>query len=105
MNKNEKCLNLPALIFTPLSTTRLDHSCRCYKMQKYNSKTSLTTVVSALLIVTVGPPGYWESLLQQLKAHMARTRLREMHQENLRRKLFKLKEEVIKSPTGRKYIG
>ncbi|KAJ8304258.1 hypothetical protein KUTeg_017841 [Tegillarca granosa] len=25
--------------------------------------------------------GYWESLLQQLKAHMARTRLRERHQE------------------------
>jgi ribosomal protein S19 len=37
--------------------------------------------------------GYWESLLQQLLAHMALTRLRERHQENLRRKLFKLKEE------------
>ncbi|XP_048736311.1 splicing factor Cactin-like [Ostrea edulis] len=37
--------------------------------------------------------GYWESLLQQLKAHMARTRLRERHQENLKQKLFKLKQE------------
>lgn len=38
--------------------------------------------------------GYWESLLQQLKAHMAKTRLRERHQEVLRQKLFKLKQEV-----------
>lgn len=37
---------------------------------------------------------YWESLLQQLRAHMARTRIRERHQEQLRRKLFKLKQEV-----------
>ncbi|XP_064609618.1 splicing factor Cactin-like [Liolophura sinensis] len=37
--------------------------------------------------------GYWESLLQQLKAHMAKTRLRERHQEVLRQKLFKLKQE------------
>lgn len=37
--------------------------------------------------------GYWESLLQQLKAHMARQRLRERHQDELRRKLFKLKQE------------
>ncbi|XP_076101845.1 splicing factor Cactin-like [Mytilus galloprovincialis] len=37
--------------------------------------------------------GYWESLIQQLKAHMARTRLRERHQEVLRQKLFKLKQE------------
>ncbi|BFZ01693.1 hypothetical protein BsWGS_04732 [Bradybaena similaris] len=37
--------------------------------------------------------GYWESLLQQLKAHKARTRLRERHQEVLRQKLFKLKRE------------
>ncbi|XP_041368243.1 cactin-like [Gigantopelta aegis] len=37
--------------------------------------------------------GYWESLLQQLKAHMARTRLRERHQDVLRQKLHKLKQE------------
>ncbi|OWF46150.1 cactin-like [Mizuhopecten yessoensis] len=37
--------------------------------------------------------GYWESLLQQLKAHVARTRLRERHQDVLRQKLFKLKQE------------
>ncbi|XP_034360892.2 splicing factor Cactin [Arvicanthis niloticus] len=37
--------------------------------------------------------GYWESLLQQLRAHMARARLRERHQDVLRQKLFKLKRE------------
>lgn len=37
--------------------------------------------------------GYWESLLQQLRAHMARARLRERHQDVLRQKLFKLKQE------------
>ncbi|XP_046398642.1 cactin [Ischnura elegans] len=37
--------------------------------------------------------GYWESLLSQLKAHMARARLRDRHQENLRRKLEVLKAE------------
>lgn len=36
---------------------------------------------------------YWETLLSRLKAHMARARLRERHQENLRRKLFQLKQE------------
>ncbi|CAH2042765.1 unnamed protein product, partial [Iphiclides podalirius] len=37
--------------------------------------------------------GYWESLLSQLKAHMARARLRDRHQLNLRRKLQLLKRE------------
>lgn len=37
--------------------------------------------------------GYWESLLQQLKAHKARTRLRERHQDVLRQKLHTLKRE------------
>lgn len=37
--------------------------------------------------------GYWESLLSQLKAHMARARLRDKHQENLRKKLEVLKAE------------
>lgn len=37
--------------------------------------------------------GYWESLLSQLKAHMARARLRDRHQENLRKKLQVLKAE------------
>ena len=40
--------------------------------------------------------GYWESLLSQLKAHMARARLRDRHQENLRKKLELLKKEQIK---------
>lgn len=37
--------------------------------------------------------GYWETLLSQLKAHMARSRLRDRHQENLRYKLELLKRE------------
>lgn len=37
--------------------------------------------------------GYWESLLSQLKAHMAKARLRDKHQENLRTKLALLKQE------------
>ncbi|XP_055530238.1 splicing factor Cactin [Wyeomyia smithii] len=37
--------------------------------------------------------GYWESLLSQLKAHMARARLRDRHQENLKHKLELLKKE------------
>uniref|UniRef100_H0X2K6 Splicing factor Cactin n=2 Tax=Otolemur garnettii TaxID=30611 RepID=H0X2K6_OTOGA len=47
--------------------------------------------------IRVGGPnldmGYWESLLQQLRAHMARARLRERHQDVLRQKLYKLKQE------------
>lgn len=38
---------------------------------------------------------YWESLLSQLKAHMARARLRDRHQDNLRNKLELLKREQI----------
>ena len=37
--------------------------------------------------------GYWESLLSQLKAHLARARLKDKHSENLRRKLELLKAE------------
>ncbi|XP_065911758.1 splicing factor Cactin-like isoform X2 [Dysidea avara] len=37
--------------------------------------------------------GYWEALLQQLRAHMARARLRDRHQAMLRKKLFQLKVE------------
>lgn len=37
--------------------------------------------------------GYWESLLSQLKAHMARARLRDRHKENLKNKLNILKAE------------
>ncbi|XP_055303005.1 splicing factor Cactin [Sitodiplosis mosellana] len=39
--------------------------------------------------------GYWESLLSQLKAHMARARLRDRHQESLRSKLALLKREQV----------
>ena len=38
---------------------------------------------------------YWESLLSQLKAHIARARLRDRHQENLTHKL-----EVLKAQQG-----
>ncbi|XP_041465106.1 cactin-like [Lytechinus variegatus] len=37
--------------------------------------------------------GYWESLQQQLDAHMARARLRELHQEKLRNKLAALRQQ------------
>ncbi|XP_031416097.1 cactin [Clupea harengus] len=37
--------------------------------------------------------GYWESLMQQVRVYMARARLRERHQEVLRQKLYKLKQE------------
>lgn len=37
--------------------------------------------------------GYWETLLSQLKAHLARARLRDKHSDNLRRKLELLKAE------------
>nr|XP_018916407.1 PREDICTED: cactin [Bemisia tabaci] len=37
--------------------------------------------------------GYWESLLSQLKAHQARARLRDRHQNNLFKKLQVLKAE------------
>lgn len=37
--------------------------------------------------------GYWESLLQQVRVYLARARLRERHQDVLRQKLFKLKQE------------
>ncbi|XP_055335119.1 LOW QUALITY PROTEIN: splicing factor Cactin-like [Paramacrobiotus metropolitanus] len=36
---------------------------------------------------------YWENLLQQASAYIARVRLKERHQENLRRKLDELKKE------------
>lgn len=39
--------------------------------------------------------GYWESLLSQLKAHMARARLKDKHQANLRSKLEMLKQEQL----------
>nr|XP_006826020.1 PREDICTED: cactin-like isoform X2 [Saccoglossus kowalevskii] len=42
--------------------------------------------------------GYWESLLQQLKAHMAKARLRERHQERLRNKLYRLQQEQRVAP-------
>ena len=37
--------------------------------------------------------GYWESLLSQLQAHMARARLHDRHQLTLKRKLQKIKQE------------
>lgn len=39
--------------------------------------------------------GYWETLLHQLKAHIARARLREFHQTMLRKKLDELKKQVV----------
>nr|XP_039253624.1 cactin-like [Styela clava] len=39
--------------------------------------------------------GYWESLLSQLKAYMAKARLRDSHQELLKSKLYKLKLDQL----------
>lgn len=44
--------------------------------------------------------GYWESLLSQLKAHMARARLKDQHHENLRAKLELLKKEQVETVTS-----
>jgi len=44
--------------------------------------------------------GYWESLLSQLKAHLARARLRDRHSENLRRKL-----DILKAEQGIEGVG
>ncbi|XP_062337568.1 splicing factor Cactin [Osmerus eperlanus] len=37
--------------------------------------------------------GYWESLMQQVRVYMSRAKLRERHQDVLRQKLFRLKQE------------
>ncbi|CAG9858584.1 unnamed protein product [Phyllotreta striolata] len=47
--------------------------------------------------------GYWESLLSQLKAHMARARLRDRHQDSLRRKLQVLKAEQAITGVGQSH--
>ena len=39
--------------------------------------------------------GYWETLLHQIKAFMAKARLREFHQVMLRKKLDELKKQVL----------
>jgi len=44
--------------------------------------------------------GYWESLISQLKAHTARGRLRDMHQQLLRSKLAQLKAEQFGKKDG-----
>ncbi|XP_044757904.1 cactin [Coccinella septempunctata] len=44
--------------------------------------------------------GYWESLLSQLKAHMARARLQDRHKESLHRKLQVLKAEQAVSSSA-----
>ncbi len=38
--------------------------------------------------------GYWESLLQQSKVHIAKARLKERHQQKLRKKLSELKHQM-----------
>ena len=48
--------------------------------------------------------GYWESLLSQLKAYLARARLRDRHQELLRSKLYKLKQEQLGDDGGQPSI-
>eukprot|EP00795_Rhopilema_esculentum_P006206 gene6206-11611_t len=48
--------------------------------------------------ISAGGPidiGYWESLLQQLKAFIARAQLKERHQQKLREKLAELKKQSV----------
>ncbi|XP_029670582.1 cactin isoform X1 [Formica exsecta] len=59
---------------------------------KGKTATQLEALQLQIQVKITGKPegvdiGYWESLLSQLKAHMARARLRDRHQENLRKKL------------------
>ncbi|OCT97427.1 cactin [Xenopus laevis] len=66
-----------------------------FKGKTYNQLQVISQGIESR-IRTGGPNldiGYWESLLQQLRAYMARARLRERHQDVLRQKLFKLKQE------------
>ncbi|CAG2105471.1 unnamed protein product [Medioppia subpectinata] len=49
--------------------------------------------------------GYWESLLSKLKAHMARARLRELHDVNLNKRLNRLREEQMASKTTERVDG
>lgn len=77
----------------PARLRRFTSSASCFVVVvkvpfRLNCWMSLRWIVGSVVL------GYWESLLQQLKAHMARQRLRERHQDELRRKLFKLKQEV-----------
>ena len=54
---------------------------------------------NTIINISAGGPsldvGYWESILSQLKAYLARARLRDRHQELLRSKLYKLKLEQM----------
>ncbi|XP_063251292.1 splicing factor Cactin-like [Prinia subflava] len=66
-----------------------------FKGKTYNQLRALYQGIESK--IQVGGPnvdiGYWESLLQQLKAYMAQARLRERHQDLLHQKLYKLKQE------------
>jgi hypothetical protein len=49
--------------------------------------------------------GYWESLQLQLKATMARARLRDKHQAMLQKKLYQLKQEQMEELEGMLHSG
>ena len=59
---------------------------------KKGSSQSIETEKFHLVLLLAG---YWETLLHQLKAHIARARLREFHQTMLRKKLDELKKQVV----------
>ena len=66
-----------------------------FKNKTYNELIELEKNIKRKIDSEVGIDiGYWESLLSQLKAHMARARLKERHQKLLHEKLDKLKKEV-----------
>ncbi|XP_019856665.1 PREDICTED: cactin-like [Amphimedon queenslandica] len=67
---------------------------KIFKGKTYGELIALETQISAKINSrNPGDVTWWETALQQLKAHIARTRLRDKHQAALRKKLFQLKQE------------
>nr|XP_032812514.1 cactin isoform X2 [Petromyzon marinus] len=66
-----------------------------FKGKTYAQLTALNQQITGKIVAggTTLDIGYWEGLLQQLRAYTARARLRERHQDILRLKLFRLKQE------------
>lgn len=65
-----------------------------FKGKTYNQLIKIQKGITAKLKKDVDV-GYWESVLSLQKAYLARARLRERHQELLKVKLMKLKEEQL----------
>lgn len=65
-----------------------------FRGKTYNQLIELENSIKIKINTEIGIDiGYWESLLSQLKAHMARARLRDKHKEVLTQKLNSLKKQ------------